>query len=286
MDFTAITDYAGNHPFLFTFTILTGIAFVLAVYAVLIEPNRLILRKRTVWFPNLPEKLNGLTIIHLSDLHHRHGQRRARRVLKVVNGLEPDLICFSGDVVEHPKHGPRSVHLFEKLSSKLGTFISPGNHDHGLIYDYDISKNMEGYRKAGAVVLINENSKMTYNDTDFYMIGVDDPQTAYDNIHQAMEGVPDEAFSIMLAHSPCMYEYAREHRVDFVLSGHTHGGQVRIPFLGAPYLNLRCKLRLDKGIFHIGNLTVHVSPGLSWVSWPIRFGVPAEITHITLQKGQ
>jgi len=173
-----------------------------------------------------------------------------------------------------------SVKIFwQKLAQqhKNQVFAVLGNHDTELVKNY--------LTASGIRVLDNEHEKIFLGKDYIYLIGVDDPWTGRDDLARAMEGTEKDGLKILLAHSPDIIDKAAKQKIDLVLVGHTHGGQVNIPFLGELIQSLlKYGQQYTKGLFKIDSTYLYVNRGIGTSVFPIRFNCPPEITLIELRK--
>lgn len=271
-------------------------ALFLGYYMMVFEPNNLQIERHTLQIEglsliqdfnnnNLPRSFDGARIVHLTDFHSLWFGPRERRVLKILEELEPDFVFITGDFVDPVTKAitDRDLASVKIFWEKLGTeyknriFGVLGNHDTVLVKSYLID--------SGIRVLDNENEKIFLGKDYLYLIGVDDPWTGRDDLSKAMEGIESGRPKILLAHAAEIIYDAVEKNIDLVLVGHTHGGQVNIPFFGRLIQQLsKYGRRYTKGLFRIENTYLHVNPGIGTSVIPIRFDCPPEITLIKLEN--
>ncbi len=233
---------------------------------------------------NLPAGLNGFKIAQISDLHIGPTIRRnyAKKVVKMINGLAPDLVALTGDLVDGSvAQLRRAVEPLGEIKAKHGMFFVTGNHE----YYWGAQKWIEEFRRLGARVLLNEHAVISKNGHELVVAGIADPTAG--QLHasgapdpaRAVHGAPQEAIKILLAHQPAVYKEASRAGVHLQLSGHTHGGQF-FPW------NIVVALvhRYYKGLRKHENMWVYVSRGAGYWGPPLRFGVPAEITLLRLKR--
>ena len=268
----------------------TGAA--LLAYATKVEPYWLQVRRIELGLRCLPRALDGLTVLHLSDTHVHERDRGDRVVVKRASRIEADLVCMTGDYGDIPEHAPQAAELLATARGRLGTYAVLGNHD------YDATPHEHPHRFAddvgwavgaaleaqGATVLYNQAVALEVGGTRLWVVGLDDPHTFHDDVPRAFAGVPPDEPSIVLAHSwePVADCAARGARL--FLCGHTHGGQVRLPFVGAPmHQTYRRPPRNGAGVAWIGRTALHVSPGLGG-SHHLRFRVRPAAVLLTLRS--
>lgn len=191
------------------------------------EANSLTLEKVEITLARLPKKLDGLKIIHLSDTHHSPftNLEHIERAVKIANRLKPDMFILTGDYVSHERKYIEPVaKVLGKLQSEFGTFACLGNHDHWTDPDL-VTKH---FRDAGINVLINEGFRFEARGASFWLAGVDDYMVGKTDLAAALRGSFPDEMKLLLAHNPVIFRQAVRAGVDLTLSGHTHGGQVKI----------------------------------------------------------
>lgn len=230
----------------------------------------------------LPETLDGFRLLHLSDLHlGRTYPEHTERMAALLNGVKADVCVITGDF-RHGHFGP-SDHVAGALrkvlsgvAAKQGTYAVLGNHD-----TLNIGEAIE---EAGVRVLYNEGVPLSSG--ALWLGGVDDPHLyRCDRLDGALRDAPPHAFRVLLAHSPERVSEAAALGVGLYLCGHTHGGQVRLPLLGAVHKNARCRRGQVMGWWREGKMLGHTSPGLGTTDLPVRYLCPPRATMITLRRG-
>lgn len=235
-------------------------------------------RQYTVRVAGLPSGFDGFTILHLSDLHGKEFGRNQEKLAALINKQVYDLVVITGDLVN--KYDPRNepvARLLEHLRGKPVYFV-PGNHDWWSGFQTE-----KILRKYGVHILINEAEKITRGDRHVWAVGVDDPYIHRDRLDVALYPVKDSAPKILLAHAPNIFPEAVERKIDLVLAGHTHGGQVRLPFIGAVTVPGQGWFpKWDYGVFRSGETTLIINGGLGESGIPLRFNCRPEIVLVTL----
>lgn len=261
--------------------LLIGAGLVLLGYAVF-EARQLRVVRYAVSVQGLPAGLEGLTILHLSDLHDKEFGAGQAQLLDRVDRLDFDLVAITGDLVNRkkPRAGP-GLELVRQLQRReKPVYFVPGNHDRLTGFRF-----RDGLAAAGARILVNEAERFDYNGQHLWVVGVDDPYLGREDLRGALSEATDAAPKILLAHAPCIFEQAAALGVDLMLSGHTHGGQVRFPWLGALFTPGEGLFpRYDYGVYVSGSSTMIITGGLGESHLPIRFNMPPEIVLITLKQ--
>lgn len=251
-----------------------------AAYAIGVEPRSPEFSYITLRTPNLPRELDGLRIGHLSDMHLGNpfaARNTAWAVHRVMAEL-PDLIALTGDFVSYPEPIPELPGLLRPLKAPLGVYAVPGNHD----YWEGLDEIRDELMPLGIKFLINRGLPLCWNGAEFYLAGVDDQWDGRPDLGEALAGRTDGTFTLLLAHAPDIADEAASHGVDVQLSGHTHGGHLRLPLLGAFCLP-RHGWNYPVGHEQVDALQVYISRGLGGL--PLRMGCRPEATLITLRRG-
>lgn len=251
-----------------------------AWYAWRVEPFWLSVERIALRLPRLPRDWDGVTLAQLSDLHLGPviGPPHLHAAVDLTLDLQPDLIVITGDFVSSLRQGEAEEleKALRRLRAPVGVFASLGNHDWWT----SAAVVAEAVRRSGVTLLRNEHVALGEN---FYLAGVDDVWERQADLARALRGLPDEACTLLLAHEPDYADIvAKDGRVALQLSGHSHGGQVRIPFVGPialPYLGRK----YPAGWRQIGGLQLYTNRGLGVVLPAARFNCRPEITLFTLQ---
>lgn len=234
-----------------------------------------------VFFKDLPAAFNGYRILHISDTHIDGNPELLHVLQERALNLEYDICVFTGDLREGTFEDyatPAQQMIDLCLSLNAPTYAILGNHD---------AIEMVPLLEAGGLqLLLNERVTLTRDDHEIVLLGVDDPHYyETDNLEKAMDGLEDDPFCILLAHSPEISREAAYVGVDFYLCGHTHGGQICLPG-GRPILaNSRCPHDQRKGTWAYHDLQGYTSRGAGTSSVDVRFNCPPEITIHTLKRG-
>jgi len=258
------------------------------------EPNHPHLVKIEIALRRLPEAWDGFRIAQLSDFHYDEyfSIVPLRRAIGMVNDLKPDMVALTGDFVTAPAWGSSEADavraaktvepcaaLLAQIHSRLGSFAVLGNHDDGS--DGDIVK--DGLKSHGITVLRNGALPLTQSGARLWLAGIDDALQGQPDLDLALRSVPHEEPVLLMAHEPDFALQTKQYPVDLQLSGHSHGGQVRLPLIGAPWLPPLGR-KFPRGLYKLGNLTLYTNIGLGTVRVAVRLNCPPEITLITLRR--
>lgn len=249
------------------------------------SPRPALVVRLAIRLPGLPPELDGMTILHLSDLHLDlvfTPELAAQRLSSLI-GLSADLLIFTGDLASRRIGDlPAAARLLGELTTGFpNRFACLGNHDR---FQGERLARRE-LTAAGFTPLVNSALQVSLPSGTFWLAGVNDPDTNADKIGKALEQVPPDAFVLLLAHSPDIMDRAVDRGVDLVLTGHTHGGQVVLPFMGPLITSAREGLRQVAGLGREGQTQIFVNRGLGMVTVPFRLYCPPEIALLTLRKG-
>jgi len=245
--------------------------------------RRLEITRLTVELPGLPPDAPGLRVIHLSDLHlgPRADRTALRTAIDRVLAIEPDVVCVTGDIVDSPATDLEAwMPELTRLTARHGVFAILGNHDRFTGADR-ITAALR--RWTTWRILRDEVAVVRVGTAELHLLGLEDRADAVAPRLAALRAqVPDGAAMVLLAHHPEVFEHALEAGMPLTLAGHTHGGQIAPP--GLPHVNIARLLisRYDSGTFTRAGSHLHVNRGLGTSGQPVRVGVPAEITTLSL----
>lgn len=232
----------------------------------------------------LPAALDGLRIVHLTDIHHSifTPLEEVERAVYLANRLEPDLVALTGDYVTFsPAYIQPVARALGKLKARHGVFAVLGNHDFQVDAD-EVTRALRSHRIR---VLRNSRRPLRAGKETLWIVGVDDIWWSSDDLPSALKAVPARDPKILLCHNPLGIWQASRHAIDLVLSGHTHGGQVRVPGFRQLYQS-RLGERFVDGWNRLQNTQIYVSRGIGKVIVPIRFDCPSEIACLNLRRGR
>jgi predicted MPP superfamily phosphohydrolase len=235
--------------------------------------------EKTLVLPQIPAAWDGLTILHLSDLHFCGTPDRTfyRYVLEYsLKDGPPDLVALTGDVVDSKMHHRWVLPLLGRVRGKEGQYAILGNHDHYR----DVTMIRRRLRRAGFRVLVNSWEPHTLRGEPLVIVGHEGP---WQRGEPDLSGAPEGLFRLCLSHSPDSIAWARKNRIDLMLAGHVHGGQIRFPLIGSTFCPSRYSRRYDCGTFFEAPTVMHVSRGLAG-QHPLRVLCRPEVTRVVLRK--
>jgi uncharacterized protein len=297
--------------------LLIALIPVTLAYAVLGEPYRPVFKRHRLPLPaSWPD---DLSIVHISDLHVRRYDQRLIRVQKAALGRlqSPDLLCVTGDVCEKVEDIPLLIDVLKSTTPRLGTFVVLGNHEHNapapdhlrsehsrglwpLIHaildlvaprirsdgEHEGHAMAEALTAAGITVLHNEGVRLQKNGTSLWIAGCDSAWAGHADMHAAMSGRRPGEACLALIHEPDLTFEAEAHGADLILAGHTHGGQVRLPLIGAPYtLRMDARIAIAAGFQRLETGLLHITSGLGHTI-PLRLGCPPEVVWMDTAPAQ
>ncbi len=237
--------------------------------------------ERTLRLPRLPAAWDGLTVLHLSDLHLSGTPDRAfyEYVADACRAWEPDLVALTGDFIDTGWHHRWVIPVLGRLRWRLAAFAVLGNHDAWYQTDALVRRRL---RRLGIHVLGNGWLKTEVRGEPLVVVGHEGP---WYRPEPDLAGCQEGPFRLCLSHTPDNYAWARRHGMDLVLAGHNHGGQIRFPVIGSVLVPSRYGRRYDCGTFCEGGTVMHVSRGLGG-QHPLRYGCRPEVTKLVLRVGQ
>lgn len=236
--------------------------------------------ERTLRLPRLPTEWQGLSVLHVSDMHLNGTPDRDffRYVMDRCREWEPDLVAVTGDVIDSERHHRWVLPLLGRLRWKIAGLAILGNHDSW----YDPALVRRRLRRVGFRVLGNRSEQIEVRGRPMTVVGHEGPW------FQPAPGLPAVApgeFRFCLSHTPDNLPWARRHHIDLMVAGHVHGGQIRFPLVGSVLVPSRFSRRYDGGTFHEPPTVLHVSRGLGG-QHPLRYLCRPEVAKLILQPAR
>jgi predicted MPP superfamily phosphohydrolase len=269
-------------------------ALALAEDGAILEPNRPILTAIEVVLTRLPPAFDGFTIAQLSDFHYDvRAAVPIRAAVEMVNNLHPDVVVLTGDFVTVPPFHNRfrtallssdaaepCATLLARLRPRLAIACVLGNHD----VDANPARIINILHSHGLPVLRNRSIPIEQAGSRIWLCGLDSAWEGDPDMDLALHGVPSEELVVLLVHEPDYADQAAYYPVDLQLSGHSHGGQIWLPGIGAPWLPPLAR-KYPRGLHRIGPLTLYTNMGLGTIRVPVRLNCPPQVTLFTLRSG-
>jgi len=256
--------------------IIAAAGIICFLYALLIEPYWLQVKNITIE----TEKISSteLRIVHISDLHCEEKIRNEKRLVEEINALRPDVIVFTGDSLNTPDALANFKKTMGELKAGIGKFAVQGNFDVWFWSDIEL------FGGTGFELLDKDTVKLEKNVERFYISGLSCKNPS--DVKNLLADIPEDCFSIFLYHYPDLIEDLDNLNVDLYLCGHTHGGQVAIPFYGAIITFSKYGKKYESGMYKVGETILYVNRGIGMESSPapkVRFFARPEITVIDIK---
>lgn len=239
-----------------------------------------VVRQWDVATRNWPEGLSGLRIAHISDLHFTRWTRTLAHAKGLLETLPYDLLVVTGDFGNFHRHWPHAANMardfFAQIAERAPTFAVLGNHDHPRL---PTAENLP------LRFLRNQVAQVSIRGGVINVAGIEQTVPRGGDLQGTLAQADDRSPTVLLAHYPSTAYSLNGRNVQLVLSGHTHGGQIRLPWLGCIWPNDRIPRKMSNGLHMVNDVHVHVSAGIG-VSLPLRIRIncPAEIAILTMRS--
>ena len=304
--------FTGNQPETFfpdrrkmittSVVLISGIPFLGMLYGITKGKYKFTVKRLSLAFSNLPIKFDGLKVVQISDIHSGSFDSisEVEKGIKMINDLKPDLILFTGDLVNSLKDEINPyMASFEKLKATYGKYAILGNHDYyGLNGIPEEEKDgywadfMNKYVLMGFKLLKNEHTKIKIEDQEISLVGVENWGAGrffqkYGDIDKSIAGLKADDFAIMMSHDPTHWSnHIVPHRYNFplTLSGHTHGMQFGIDIPGFKWSPVKYRYEHWSGLYEDKGQYLYVNKGFGFLGFPGRVGMWPEITMIELKS--
>lgn len=256
----------------------------------------------TVSSPKIPAEFDGFKVVQFSDAHlgsFFNNLKPVDAALKIINDLNPDVILFTGDLVNnYATEAEQWIPYFKKLKAKQGKFSVLGNHDYGGYGQYEdkngkernFNRLVEIHDEMDFKLLRNENVQLTKNNASIDLLGVENwgvkPFPQLGDLDRAKAGTSTTAFKILMSHDPSHWDakvLPLHKDIDLTLSGHTHGAQFGVELGNIKWSPVQYKYKRWGGMYVEGNQKLYVNRGFGYIGFPGRVGMPPEITCFTLK---
>lgn len=255
-----------------TYAVLLAAAVFLVLDGLVVEPYDLRLSRHSI----AARVDSPLLLVHLSDLHTHGFGSRERQLVDLVDRSHPDVIVVTGDVVDGGNLEP-ARELLGRLRAPLGVLVVRGNWENWKPPPNEAAF----YASVGATLLVNEGRLLR---PDIWIAGLDDPMSGAANLTAAQAGAPPGALRLVLFHSPEYFDGAAA-KIDLAFAGHTHGGQVRLPFVGPVWMPPGSG-RFVEGWYANGSARMLVSRGAGTSILPIRLFCPPEVALVEVRPNR
>ena len=254
-----------------------------AAYSRLIEPYNYLVSETDILIRDLPAAFEGFRITQLTDVHHSRilGIDEIRRVVSLAQQTRPDMFVLTGDYsTTYRRYIEPCAEALGALNAPQGVWAVLGNHDHYT----DPELTTRALQRHHIAVLNNAHTTLQRGSDAIQLSGIDDWTWNAVDWQRAFSGLKTSTPTILLSHQPTVLDFEQTKDVSLILSGHTHGGQLNFPFLGAPARFATADLKYARGLFRRGDTQLYVSTGTGVIGLPLRFGVRPEIAVLRLRR--
>ena len=285
-----------------TGALLAAIPFTSIAYGMLKGRWAFRVIRKQIASANIPASFDGFKVVQISDAHvgsFFDNHKQVKRAIQMINDLEPDVLVFTGDMVNNFASEAESwIDAFGSLQAKYGKFSILGNHDYGDYSKWDseeekaanLNRLKEIHSEMGFRLLLNENERIDLNGDQIGLLGVENwgvpPFPQHGDLAQAKRGAENLPFKILLSHDPSHWDHVvrKEHSdIDLTLSGHTHGMQFGVELGNIKWSPVKYKYPKWAGLYTEGQQQLYVNRGFGYIGFPGRVGMPPEITLLELK---
>lgn len=269
------------------FFILVSVFTGTYIYAYYIEPRMLKNSRKQIHSKYIPKAFNDFKIVQFSDTHigFQYTVEHLKQLVKKINAEKANIIVFTGDLIDEPQtftEKQKLINTLKHLRATDGKYWVYGNHDHGG-YGTELIKDI--MQQAGFSLLNNEHITIEKSSERIIIAGIDDVMLGKPDLERTLKDVNDNDYTILLAHEPDIADRVATYPVDLQLSGHSHGGQVRLPYFGhlytPPYAE---KYVRGKYLLNDKQMTLFVSTGIGTTRLPLRFLCQPQFYTFTLNN--
>lgn len=254
-----------------------------AAYSQLVEPYNYWISETDIFIRDLPERFEGFRITQLTDIHHSRilALNEVRRVVSLAQQTRPDMFVLTGDYsTSYRRYIEPCAEALSSLNAPEGVWAVLGNHDHHT----DPELTTRALERHHIAVLNNAHTSLQRGPDSLQFSGIDDWSWNATDWPRAFAGLKENTPTILLSHQPTVLDLEETRKVALILSGHTHGGQLKFPLLGAPARFVTQDLKYARGLFRSGETQLYVSTGTGVIGLPLRFGVRPEIAVLRLRR--
>jgi len=260
-----------------------GAISITTAYAGYVEPSNYDLSETDIFIQNLPERFEGFRIAQISDVHHSKlvAISEVARIVAITQKAKPDLIVLTGDyTTSYRRFIEPCAEALGRLSAPEGVWAVLGNHDHYT----DSQLTTWALERNKIAVLNNANTVIRRGPDKLQLAGIDDWSWNQTDWPRALYSVDRKSPSILLSHQPRVLDVAQTEGISLILSGHTHGGQVSLPLIGAPARFADPDFKYLRGHYARNGTQLYVSRGTGVIGLGVRFGAPPEIAILRLRR--
>ncbi|MEW6368543.1 MAG: phosphodiesterase YaeI [Acidobacteriota bacterium] len=262
-----------------------------AIYVRYLETRWLDCSRLRIPIDGLPAVFRGFRIVQLTDIHHSSvvPLPYIESCIDAANDMKPDLVVLTGDYIttSGKKYTRPVIEALNGLRARLGVCAVLGNHDYG-VYRFRVSKRdphaaesfAEHFERSGIRLLVNESIRVRLDGASLAVVGLDDLWSGGFAPEAAFDGIEPQVPRLVLSHNPDSADLLARFRSDLIVSGHTHGGQVVLPLIGAPLLPVQNRER-RAGLYSVGDGLLYVNRGIGHLA-PVRFNCRPEISLFEL----
>jgi predicted MPP superfamily phosphohydrolase len=243
------------------------------------------LTETEVFIAGLPAAFEGFRVAQLSDVHHSSlvPLAEVRRAVALTQSVGADAIVLTGDyTTKERKFVEPCAEELSKLTAPAGVWAVLGNHDHNT----DGLMTRRALERRGINVMTNVNTRIVRGGEELQLIGVDDWSWNQTDWEQAFKGIDRKRTSLLLSHQPRVLDLPQTEGVSLILSGHTHGGQVRLPFVGSPAALMGEDFKYLRGRFVREGTQLYVTRGTGVIGLPVRVGARPEVAVLRLRRAE
>ncbi len=253
------------------------------------QTNRIVIHSQPIRDSRLAGFFDSLKVVQISDLHINRFGGREKKLADLIERMDPHLIFITGDFAGRSSNLKPALEVIEGIAKNRKVIAILGNKDHEYKNQkINTADLIAGLKKEGVEVLINQSVKLTFGSDSIFVIGLDDNYLWKDDFFAATANLPPKGEKILLTHSPDIVTKVNLDGISLVLAGHTHGGQVKLPFIGAIYTNRsgNSVFKFVSGLYFYDDTKLYVNRGIGTSSLPLRFLSRPEITIFKFEEEQ
>ena len=288
----------------FTIKCVLALLFITAIFVgiTVYQNNNIEVTVQKIKNNKIPKSFDGYKIAHVSDIQNEYSGEKLTKLLNKIKKNKPDIIVITGDLVDAQKYDVDStLEVVKGLVNIAPTYFVYGNHDFGIDGDSCYQRMYEYIEEAGVIILNNKYVEISEGEDSINLVGIQDPATVWSipwlnelsaeeekiesMLKNTLDDVDEDKFTILLSHRPEYFEIYCKFNIDLALTGHAHGGQFRIPFIGGVYApNQGFFPKYTEGVHTQDNTSMVISRGLGNSRFPIRIFNTPELVIVSLEK--